>query len=392
MKIIHITASYKPAYTYGGPIQSVGKLCEAFQKTDAERGEPKNSIIVLTTSANGNNELNVQLAKPVLVDGVSVTYFKRWTKDHSHLSPGLLLRLWRTVKEPQPDNEKIIIHIHAWWNLVSVLTCLIAALKTMTIVISPRGMLTSYSQNNRNSIAKIIIHKLIGKRLLEKCHIHATSEQEKQEILKIVKPKSIHVIANLVNIAKAGEFKSKSVDSNLFKLIFLSRIEEKKGLEFLFDVLSLLEFPWSLTIAGSGEETYIESLKLKAKVLKIQQQIDWVGQVGNECKFELMAGHDLLVLTSFNENFANVIVESLSVGTPVLISKQVGLSDYVQDKNLGWVCELTIKSIQDQLIASYLDLNKREIIKNTASTIVRADFKDQVLVRKYLEFYDGILA
>lgn len=370
----------------------MGKLCEALQKTDLERGEPENSIIVLTTSANGNNELNVQSGKPVLVDDVLVTYFKRWTKDHSHLSPGLLLRLWRTVKEPQPDNEKIIIHIHAWWNLVSVLSCLIAVLQKMTIVLSPRGMLTSYSQNNRNSIAKIIIHKLIGKRLLEKCHIHATSEQEKIEILNIVKPKSIHVIANLVNIAKAEECKSKGVDSNLFKLIFLSRIEEKKGLEFLFDVLSLLEFPWSLTIAGGGEETYIESLKLKAKVLEIQQQIDWVGQVANECKFELMAGHDLLVLTSFNENFANVIVESLSVGTAVLISKQVGLSDYVQDKNLGWVCELTTKNIQDQLIASYLDLNKREIIRNTAPTIVRADFKDQVLVRKYLELYYGILA
>ncbi|RZK37751.1 MAG: hypothetical protein EOO90_24420 [Pedobacter sp.] len=228
MRIIHITASYKPAYTYGGPIQSVGKLCEALQKTVAEHGKPENSIIVLTTSANGNNELNVQSGKPVLVDGVLVTYFKRWTKDHSHLSPGLLWRLWRTVKEPQPDNEKIIIHIHAWWNLVSVLSCLIAVLQKMTIVLSPRGMLTSYSQNNRNSIAKIIIHKLIGKRLLEKCHIHATSEQEKLEILKIVKPKSIHVIANLVNIPKAEECKLTSVDSNLFKLIFLSRIEEKR--------------------------------------------------------------------------------------------------------------------------------------------------------------------
>ncbi|RZK37752.1 MAG: glycosyltransferase, partial [Pedobacter sp.] len=148
-------------------------------------------------------------------------------------------------------------------------------------------------------------------------------------------------------------------------------------------MLSLLEFPWSLTIAGGGEETYIENLKLKAKVLKIQQQIDWLGPASNESKFELMAVHDLLVLTSFNENFANVVIESLSVGTPVLISKQVGLSDYVQVKNFGWVCELTTESTLNQLNASYLDSNKREIIRNSASTVVRTDFSDQVLVRKY---------
>jgi hypothetical protein len=31
MKILHITASYKPAYIYGGPVMSVAKLCEEIQ-------------------------------------------------------------------------------------------------------------------------------------------------------------------------------------------------------------------------------------------------------------------------------------------------------------------------------------------------------------------------
>ena len=31
MKILHIIASYKPAYIYGGPIASVSKLCESIR-------------------------------------------------------------------------------------------------------------------------------------------------------------------------------------------------------------------------------------------------------------------------------------------------------------------------------------------------------------------------
>ena len=34
MRILHITASYKPAYIYGGPIYSVAALCEGLVEGD----------------------------------------------------------------------------------------------------------------------------------------------------------------------------------------------------------------------------------------------------------------------------------------------------------------------------------------------------------------------
>ena len=58
-----------------------------------------------------------------------------------------------------------------------------------------------------------------------------------------------------------------------------------------------------------------------------------------------MQQHDLMVLPSHDENFGNVVIESLSVGTAVLISKNVGLADYVTENNLGWVCDLNEDSV-----------------------------------------------
>ncbi|RZK65060.1 MAG: hypothetical protein EOO85_28845, partial [Pedobacter sp.] len=215
LKIIQITASYKPAYIYGGPIQSVGKLCEALTylevlrqaqdgiaKDDRMSKKVRLNLEVLTTTANGQTELDVEVGEPNLVDGVLVNYFKRWTKDHSHFSPGLLWRLRevlrhfdklsaglaqhdnagsKTKNEKQKTNNDLIIHIHAWWNLVSVLSCLIAKWYKVPVVLSPRGMLTSYTQSNRNSFSKKILHLIIGKSLLKYVHVHATSDQEKND-------------------------------------------------------------------------------------------------------------------------------------------------------------------------------------------------------------------
>ncbi|RQO71528.1 hypothetical protein DBR40_17165 [Pedobacter sp. KBW01] len=442
LKIIHITASYKPAYIYGGPIQSVGKLCEVlsgdkhlavlkkgilrctqYDKSSVHGDKPGTrddkciEVEVITTTANGKKELDVKTGVPVLVEGVPVTYFNRWTKDHSHFSPGLLWRLRKEILRYTEDDkpsiegnklntanqilkgpprlegilpeERHVVHIHAWWNLVSVLSCLIARLYNIPVVLSPRGMLTSYTLGNRNSISKKLIHKLLGKNLLKYCHIHATSELEKADILKIVRPKSIRVIPNLVSLpSKVLGRKYQEGDS--FKLIFLSRIEEKKGLELLFNALATVDISWKLTIAGSGEERYLESLKLLANKLKLSNSIDWVGQVSNEDKYTMMAAHDLLLLTSYNENFANVVIESLSVGTPVLISEHVGLADYVKDKALGWVTSLETIAIKNNIISAYQNPDKRQHIGHTAPLIIREDFNEDVLAKRYLEFYKTI--
>jgi len=458
---------------------SIAKLCEGLAKSEGQRAESeklkaessklkaeglklkvesgKFDLEVFTTTANGRNELSLEAGKPVLVDGVRVTYFKRWTKDHSHFSPGLLWRLRKVLLEsrnrkaesrkqkaesgmhnppasfrtigsssskrgqkpprltgtPPKEGNEIVIHIHAWWNLVSVLSCLVAKWHKVPVVLSPRGMLTSYSQNNRNSLAKSIIHYSIGKRLLRYCHIHTTSEQEKRDVLQLVQPKSITVIPNLVRTggekskeqrARNKEREEKLLDTrnlktktqsaihnSTFKILFLSRIEEKKGLELLFEALATLNIQYCLTIAGSGEENYIKSLKQKAESLKLDDRVTWIGQVSNEEKFSVMVDHDLLVLPSYNENFANVVIECLSVGTPVLVSERVGLADYVNTNNMGWVCKLGPKVIAQKISDAYADVVKRDSITQLAPGQIRSDFNDEVLAKRHMELYEEVL-
>lgn len=376
MKILQINASYKPAYIYGGPTMSVAKLSEQLVNAG-------NHVTVFTTTANGKDELPVSVNKTTVVDGVDVIYFKRITKDHSHLSPALLTRLWKDA--PKFD----VIHVHAWWNLVSVLSAFVAVSRNVPLIISPRGTLSSYSFTNKNNLAKKLLHNLLGKRLLTRSNIHATSNAELKDLAEIITPKRMFDIPNFVKIAPSSI--PKKTNGKVLKLLFFSRIEEKKGLDILLHALPLLTVPYHLTIAGDGDNAYIDLLKNIARYNLSDSNISWIG-FQNENKFAVFGDHDLLVLPSHNENFGNVVIESLSAGTPVLISEQVGLAAYVVKNELGWTCQTTPQSISGAIndIATTKTDQLAQISLN-APGIIHRDFDEDQLIKKYIDMYQQVI-
>lgn len=394
MQLIQICPTYRPAYTYGGPTVSISMLCEHMQESCIKP-------LVLTTTGNGNTELNVIRNSIVNVAGVQVRYFRRVTKDHSHFSPALCLHLWRHIRNNKKSRcDELIIHIHSWWNLVSIFSCLIARLYNIKTIISPRGMLTTFSFNNTRGPVKKLIHLLVGKWLLNGSYLHATSEKEKQDILSFLQPIHISVIPNMVrvansNMARISKWKPESfkIDSSqTLSLLFFSRIDEKKGIEVLFQAVSELKIKYSLTIAGTGSITYINKLKTLCKTLGIEQRVRWIGSISYDEKFDVLSNYDLMILPSYNENFANVVVESLSVGTPVLVSDQVGLADYVIKTKLGWVSKLSFADFAAQINHISTDRKKLLEIKIEGPQHISRDFNSKTLLKQYLNFYKGVAA
>jgi len=381
LKIIQISASYKPAFIYGGPTMSVSKLSEELWKKGLQ-------VEVLTTLANGKTELSFPPGEVIWIDKVPVWFFKRFTKDHSHFSPALLKHLFLEIKRTK---EPLIIHVHAWWNLVSIFACLIAQIKNIPVVLSPRGTLSNYSFSNNHNRIKKWMHLLAGKKLLANCFFHVTSEQEKLEILQLVHPKQIRVIPNFISLPAFSE-RNTSSKHPILKLLFLSRIEAKKGLEILLEALVKIDFPYQLTIAGTGELDYILSLKKIVVKNSMEPFVNWIGFQDNETKFEVLQTHDLLVLPSCNENFGNVVIESLAVGTAVLISNQVGLADYVNTKSLGWTFENQPEKLREQLIKINQNRQRLDEIRLQSPQIIKRDFAESLLVKQYVDFYKKVIA
>jgi glycosyltransferase involved in cell wall biosynthesis len=373
MKILNIVPSYKPAYVYGGPVESIARLCEVLAQAGDE-------ITVYTTTANGKTELDVQPGKEYIIDGVKVFYFKRETKDPLHFSFALLQNLYQHCRQFD------VVHIHSWWNIPAMLGAFICNMRKVKTVFSPRGMLSDYIINNSNSRIKQFVHSTAGVSLLRSMTLHATSEAELAECTQVIPGWKGAVVPNIVALPELNIQKTKN---DVFTLLFLSRIHPKKGIELLMEAVSKLGNEVCVKIAGIGDENYINELKAKAQELEIAGKLKWLGWKNRDEKFEVLMQADLFVLTSYNENFANVVIEALHVGTPVLLTDGVGLSDFVEKNDLGWVTTTEAGAIKSSLEKAISDKEKRNKIIAVAPAIIKQNFSADTLIPKYKLLYSS---
>lgn len=376
MKILHIVPSYKPAYIYGGTIESISRLCEGLVKFNVD-------VTVFTTTANGKKELDVKTNSEYLVDGVKVFYFKRQTKDPSHISFLLWKRLYKECKNYD------VVHIHSWWNILVIAALWICKKRKVKTIISPRGMLSNYIIDNSNSKLKQLLQNSIGKSLLNYTTFHATSEAEFNECKQLIKNWNGFMLPNIIWLPEVVIQKK---ENEIFTILFLSRIHPKKGIEFLIEAIGKTEIKMCLQIAGTGENDYLNELKQLAKNLNVENKIQWLGWKNREEKFNVLMNADLFALTSYNENFANVVIESLHVGTPVLISNKVGLADFVKAQNLGWICDVNVSDVQKKLQEAYYDKHKRTRINRSSNNIIQHNFSEEQLILNYINEYGMIIS
>lgn len=158
----------------------------------------------------------------------------------------------------------------------------------------------------------------------------------------------------------------------------------------MFNALKSVIVPYHLTIAGDGSPEYIEKLKALSIQNGISGNVSWIGFQGAN-KFDLLQQYDVMVLPSHDENFGNVVIESLSVGTAVLISEKVGLAGYVAENSLGWVCTLDVHNISRFINGIDGERSQLLEIRQQAPGKIREDFSEKKLVKKYMDMYDQII-
>ena len=78
-----------------------------------------------------------------------------------------------------------------------------------------------------------------------------------------------------------------------------------------------------LVIAGSGDARYIEHIKRLVGEHRLEQQVLFTGMLTGNEKYEALAGADIFLLPSKQENFAIAVAEAMHMAVPVVITKKV---------------------------------------------------------------------
>ena len=120
-------------------------------------------------------------------------------------------------------------------------------------------------------------------------------------------------------------------------LLFLGRLNWKKGLDRLIPALTHLPEHIHLVLAGNDEENYQPVLEALADKHGVRSRVIFTGLVRGADKTVLLQNAAVLVLPSYSENFGNVVLEAMAVGCPVAVTPEVGAADIVREYGAGLV-------------------------------------------------------
>lgn len=177
-------------------------------------------------------------------------------------------------------------------------------------------------------------------------------------------------------------------------LLFMSRIQEKKGLDILLEAYEQLnaegvDLP-NLVIAGpTQQKAYAAELKKRYN----QPAIQWIGSLQGDLKWQALASAEAMILPSHQENFGIVVAEALALGTPVLITDKVNIWREVSETKSGLIGEDTVSGIRN-LLLDWLNTNneQRRIMTTAAIACFDNTFDIKASTRKLLDYVQTNIA
>lgn len=288
------------------------------------------------------------------------------------------------LDEIKPD----VFHTNCCWLPLSAMTLMWAKKLGYSTVYTPHGMLEPWIMQRHYWSKKFPALLLFQRKGIVKADmIHATAESEKQNLLRLGYNEKIEVIPNCVEVDKIV---MKTSWERKKKILFLSRVHVKKGINFLIEAVAQLKGElqgYIVCIAGEGDESYVAELKQQTLLLGVSHLIHFVGGVYGDQKWELYQEADVFVLPTHSENFGIVVLEALASGTPVLTTKGTPWKE-LEDCHCGWWIEVGTKALVKAL-RDFLQFSESELegYGRRGRELVEERYSTKAVASQFFEMY-----
>lgn len=158
--------------------------------------------------------------------------------------------------------------------------------------------------------------------------LSAVASDTRDEINRVFGRSSVVIPATSCGNGISAERASRSNEPVRF--VFSGLHIARKGLPLALDALGRLQdLPWSLDVLGSGPLT--EPWKRRAERLGIADRVRFHGFLPRAEAVRLMAAADAFVFPSLQEGWPTVVIEALSLGLPVVTTRQHGMADMIDE-------------------------------------------------------------
>lgn len=303
MRILQVCPKYYP---------SIGGV-EEYVKNISERLAKEHEVTVFGCDPTG------RLPKQEQINGVLVKRFRSFSpSDAYHIS----FQMARQLKKANFD----IVHGHSYHALPLYFS---RNAKAKKFIVNPY-----YHGHGHTPIRNFFtkLYKPFGKRIFERAgRIIANSEYEKELLLRdfTIEENKISVVYPGINLPEFTNLRGIQRDAKT--ILYIGRLEEYKGVQYIIQALPLLDKGFRLKIVGKGP--YEASLTALVDKLELHNSVKFYQDLTRQELLKMYAGAGVFVMLSQYETFSIVVAEALAAKTPCIIANTSALSEWVDNSN-----------------------------------------------------------
>ena len=324
------------------------------------------------------------------------------------------LKTYKEVKKLIDENDIDIVHVHNTLPLISPSIYYAARAKKVPIVqtihnfrlLCPgatftrcgeicedcvsKGLEQSLKHKcYRNSLSQTFImyimlklHRIIG--IYDKINYITLTEFNKQKLSTLVKDESkIHVKPNFIE-------KREDIERTLEDyFVYIGRLDDIKGINFLVEGWKNIDKNINLYIIGTGPEE--EKLKHTISENRLNN-VKLLGFMKREDAFKVIEKSRAIIIPSkWYEGFPMTIVESFSLGVPVIGSKLGNIESIVEDERSGLLFTTNSKeSLKEVINKVFYDRELNVSLGNNAYKIFKEKYTDEENYRSIEKIYNNL--
>ena len=220
---------------------------------------------------------------------------------------------------------------------------------------------------------------------------HAVSEAIGNESVKYgadkTKVKVIHSSVREELLKKNSEL-YKGEES--LRVISIGRHHWKKGYHYALDTMKALKdegINFKYTLVAQGEIP--EEILFMLEEYKLHHNVEVIKGMAYEKLIEKLQQSHLLLLSSVEEGIANVVLEAMAVGVPVITTDCGGMNEVVEDKVNGYIVpvrnpKILLKKIKEFISSNY---DFKTLMTTKAKQTIIEEFSREIQINDFKNFY-----
>ena len=389
MRVLHVLETLAPRF--GGPVTVLHALADVQQRAGHQ-------VTIVTTNADYPRGTLRKAGWGTLAQGAVRVFYAPVQFTPLRVSLAMAQYLRRSLKDFD------IAHVHGLYRFPPSYAAWLARRRGVPVIIRPHGSLDPflYQQSSRSLLLKRLWERGLD---LPNLHgasaIHYTSEDERKRasFLKLHTPS--FVVPNgldwtrFVTLPARGAFRARLGVGEAPLVLFLSRINFKKGLDLLVPAFAKVRtrFPDAvLAIVGPDNEGYGAKVRGWVAEHRLQDAVRFVDHLQGEAVLQAYVDADVFALPSYTENFGMVVAESLACATPVVISDQVNIHGEVAAAGAGLVTRCDAGEVAEAIGTLLADAPRRTAMGAAGRALVQRKWTWDVVAGQLTAEYEKIIA